>query len=130
MDRAYLTYEEYVQMGGELSENDFILAEFRARKYIDYLTDSRVADMAEIPQAVKLCIMTCIKVEAKFGADAQSDTPLLASYNTDGYSESYGSAADRASAAYRSLGRSIRSMLWGEEDDYGVPLLYRGVNGY
>ena len=39
----YLTYEEYQAYGGTLPEADFTLAEFRARKRIDYLTASRVS---------------------------------------------------------------------------------------
>ena len=47
----------------------------------------------------------------------------------DGYSESYGSASDQAAAAEASLYRTVRSLLYGEKDDYGTPLLYRGVYG-
>ena len=123
----YLTYEEYQNYGGELPEVDFILFEFRARKRIDYWTDCRVQRMAEIPKAVKLCMMQIMKFDSKFGVDAQTDHPVVASFNTDGYSESYGSASDQASAAEKSLYKSVRYLLYGENDDNGVPLLYRGV---
>lgn len=126
----YLTYEEYKNKGGGLMESDFCLAEFRARKRIDYLTDSRVAAMAEVPEAVKLCMMQIIAVDSKFGveAQAQEDSPLIASYNTDGYSESYGSPEAQIAAAMKSLNASIRGLLYGEVDDRGVPLLYRGLD--
>lgn len=125
----YLTYEEYVGYGGTLVETDFILAEFRARKMVDYWTDSRVQNMEEVPEAVRLCMMQAIKYDATYGVEAQADNPVISSYNTDGYSESYGSASDQAQAAQKALYRTVRSLLYGEKDDNGVPLLYRGVVG-
>lgn len=130
MAGAYLSYEEYTGCGGALSEADFTLAEFRARKRIDYLTDCRVAAMAEVPEAVKLCIMQIIAVDGKFSPEALSkeESPVAVSYNTDGYSESLGSQEDQLAAAMKSLNASIREMLYGEVDDRGVPLLYRGLD--
>ena len=123
----YLTYEEYQAYGGTLSEADFTLAEFRARKRIDYLTASRVAAMEEVPEAVKLAMLTVIKADSAVGVDAQAETPLVASFSTDGYSESYGSAADRTQTVERQLNCEIGRLLYGVKDDNGVPLLYRGV---
>ena len=126
----YLTYEEYQNYGGDLPETDFTLFEFRARKKIDYWTDCRVQRMASVPQAVKLCMMQIIKFDQKFGTEAQADNPVIASFNTDGYSESYGGISDQASAAENSMQKAVRSLLYGEVDDEGTPLLYRGVYPY
>ena len=126
----YLTYEEYQNYGGDLPETDFTLFEFRARKKIDYWTDSRVQRMAAVPEAVKLSMMQIIAFDKKFGAEAQADSPIVASFNTDGYSESYGGASDQASAAEASMQSAVRSLLYGEKDDEGTPLLYRGVYPY
>lgn len=123
----YLTYEEYTQYGGELPETDFTLAEFKARSRIDYLTDCRVQSMAEVPEAVKLAIMAIIKVDSAFSATSQASNPLVASYSTDGYSESYGSGTEQATAANNALNDEINRMLYGVNDDNGVPLLYRGL---
>lgn len=123
---AYLTYDEYKQYGGTASESEFKLLEFRARKRIDRVTFSRVESMKEVPEAVKLCMMSIMKIDGKAGAEAQVDTPVVTSFNTDGYSESYGKAMSAADADTQ-MSASIRSMLWGERDDRGVPLLYRGV---
>lgn len=129
MTAPYLTYAEYAgYYGGTLPEAEFTLAEFRARKRIDYLTDSRVAAMAEVPEAVKLCMLQIIAVDSKFGPEAQVNSPVAASYNTDGYSESYGAPEVQLAAAMKSLEASIRGMLCGELDDRGVPLLYRGLD--
>lgn len=123
----YLTYEEYQNYGGTSSLQDFTQLEFRARKRIDYLTASRVQDMETVPEAVKLCMMSLMDVDSKAGVEAQVSSPVVTSFNTDGYSESYGKALG-VEDANRAMSASIRSMLWGETDDNGTPLLYRGLD--
>lgn len=131
----YLTYDEYMRFvsdvpsAAQLTESAFKIAEFRARKTIDYWTDSRVQKMEKVPEAVKHCIVAIIKLDSKYGAEAQIENPLLSSFNTDGYSESYGSAADQQTTAKRAVGDCISQWLYGETDDDGTPLLYRGVRG-
>lgn len=127
MDK-YLTYAEYQAYGGTLSQSDFNLAEFRAQKRIDYLTDTRVAAMAVVPEEVKLCIMSLIKVDQTAGVDAIADNPLLSSFNNDGYSESYGSASEQISVLDKKMNATITEMLYGVMDDNDVPLLYRGLD--
>lgn len=123
----YLTYDEYKEKGGAEPQTKFIQLEFKARKRIDYLTDSRVKDMADIPEAVKLCMMSLITVEAAVGVEAQVLNPVVTSYNTDGYSESYGKAMGAEDAAV-SMNETVRTLLYGETNDEGIPLLYRGVD--
>lgn len=125
----YLTYAEYTTLGGTLAENAFTLLEYRCRKRIDYLTDSRVAAMSEVPEAVKLCMMGLITLESKVGTVAQVENPVVTSFNTDGYSESYGKALGTADAD-KAITDYIKSSLYGVKDDTGTPLLYRGVTGY
>ena len=61
--------------------------------------------MEEIPEEVKLCMMQLINIDAAFGIDAQianaPKTGAVASFNTDGYSESYAqvSGTDAAETA-------------------------------
>lgn len=125
----YLTYDEYKNYGGTLAEDEFTLAEFAARKAIDYQTASRVQAMETVPEEVKLCIMTLIKLQAKYSADALADNgALINSFNTDGYSESYGGASDQIEAARKAMRVKIREMLYGVNDDNDVPLLYRGLD--
>ena len=124
---AYLTFSEYQTYGGTVGEEAFAVEEFKARKRIDHLTDGRIEAMETVPEAVKLCMTGIINVHAASGSDALAAAPLVASYSTDGYSESYGSAADQTAALDRALNRQIREMLSGECDDSGVPLLFRGL---
>ena len=123
----YLTYAEYQAYGGTLAEADFTLAEFRARKRVDTLTDSRVEAMVEVPEAVKMAMMSIIRAVSAVGVDVQAGAPLVASFSTDGYSENYGSAADQTANVEKQLNAEIRRLLYGVKDDGGVPLLYRGV---
>lgn len=127
----YLTYEEYKNFGGTLSETDFRMAEFKARKRIDYLTAERVKAMAEadqVPDAVRLCVMSLVNLESKVGATAQADNPVVTSYTTDGYTEHYSNAMS-AAEANAEMDKLVRQLLFGEVDLCGVPLLYRGVRG-
>lgn len=125
----YLTYEEYAALGGTLEEAAFPRAELRARKRIDSFTQGRVARMQTPPDEVKAAMAEIIDVEAGFGAAAQAKAPAVTGFSTDGYSESYGGAAERADSAQAQLDETVRRLLYAVADDAGVPLLYAGVEG-
>lgn len=125
---SYLTYERYKQLGGTLDGTAFTLAEFKARKRVDYLTASRVQKMANVPDAVTLCVFALIGLETSIGAESQISSPLVTSYNTDGYSESYGNIPTIAESD-AIMNKTVRAYLTDERDDKGIPLLYRGVYG-
>lgn len=124
---AYLTYEEYLEYGGTMDEADFKLAEFKARSRIDWLTLGRVQYMQTVPEEVKMAMMVSMKVDSKYSADAQVDNAIVSSFNTDGYSESYGGISEQSEAAEKSVNQELTKMLFGVLDDKGVPLIYRGV---
>lgn len=123
----YLTYQEYKSYGGELSETAFIPLEFKSRKRIDYLTDSRVQNMISVPEAVKLCTYILIGMENSVGRNTQATSPNVTSFNTDGYSETYGQIMDADTASVQ-MTAIVKEYLYGENDDNGVPLLYRGLD--
>ena len=127
----YLTYAEYAAWGGTMAEGAYPLAELKARKRIDAMTYGRVAGMvargAEVPEEVKAAMMEIITVDATYGAGAQASAPVVASFNTDGYSESYGSAESRTAAVEKQLGAQVVTLLAGVVDDQGVPLMYAGL---
>ena len=123
----YLTYQEYKSYGGELSETAFIPLEFKSRKRIDYLTDSRVQNMAAVPAAVKLCMYVLIGMESSVGTSEQAASPSVSSFNTDGYSETYSQAMD-ADTANAQMDALTKEYLYGEKNDNGTPLLYRGLD--
>ena len=123
----YLTYEEYTDWGGTLDESAFNLAEIKARSRIDALTMGRVARMASVPEQVKAAMMEIITVDGTYSASAQASAPVVASFTTDGYSESYGSAESRTAAIEKQLTDSILTLLDGVLDDEGTPLTFAGV---
>ena len=123
----YLTYAEYQQYGGTMSETDFTIAEFKARSRIDRMTLARVQAMQTVPEEVKMAMMVIMKVDSKYSADAMSDSAIVSAFNTDGYSESYGGIAEQSDNAQTQLNQQLSKMLFGVMDDYGVPLLYRGL---
>lgn len=122
----YLTYDEYIGMGGNLDEVQFRELEFKACKRIDSMTFMRVRAMKEVPYAVKRCIFSLLRLESTAGAETQAEKPAVTSYSTDGYSETYANTMSAAEAE-KQMGEVIRTDLYGEKDDKGVPLLYRGV---
>lgn len=83
----YLTYVEYVALGGTLSQMPFNLLEFNARKQIDINTKNRLKGIDEIPQEVKLCVFYLINAIDNFMK--ATDRGNIASENIDGYSVSY-----------------------------------------
>lgn len=123
----YLTYAEYQAYGGTMDQTNYMLAEIKARKRIDSLTQGRVAGMATVPEEVKAAMFEIIRVDGTFSASAQASAPVVASFTTDGYSERYGSAESRSQAAERQLLATVERLLYGVRDDEGEPLLYAGV---
>ena len=89
----YLTYEEYKGLGGELDLMPFNLLEFEARRKIDIRTQNRLKDVdsVNIPQEVKLCEYNLINSINGFASAMTtiSNNGNIASFNSDGYGESY-----------------------------------------
>ena len=123
----YLTFEQYQAWGGTLEEAAFNLAEIKARARIDAMTQKRVAYMQTVPEQVQAAMMEIMTVDGTYSASAQAAAPVAASFTTDGYSESYGSAESRTASIEKQLTESIETLLDGLTDDEGTPLLYAGV---
>ena len=123
----YLAYAQYVAWGGTLAEGAFNLAEIKARARIDAMTQNRVSYMETVPEQVKAAMMEIIQVDSTYSAAAQAVSPVAASFTTDGYSESYGSAETRTAAIEKQLTASIETLLDGVVDDDGTPLLFAGI---
>lgn len=71
---AYLTYEEYKEMGGSaVSEQDFQQAERRARALMDDWTMGRVRAMQEAGDPVPECVKEamCVAVDAVPGLSGE-----------------------------------------------------------
>lgn len=89
----YLTYSEYVELGGTIPEMPFNLLEYEARRKIDIRTQNRLKniDSEDIPQEVKLCEYAMINSINNYLSTTSevANKGNVASESTDGYSVSY-----------------------------------------
>lgn len=51
--QSYITYNEYVALGGTVSEDAFPILERKAQRYLDALTYNRIPELDTIPDVVK-----------------------------------------------------------------------------
>ena len=135
----YLTYDEYVNMGGtELEEATFQQLEFEARTIIDWWTFNRLQNEKEYPEAVKRCVMKLLSLllvkQTAMVVDGQSDAggvtkAGIASESNDGVSASYNtlSAKDAVDTIGDELSATIRMYLSNVKDSLGRKVLYRGL---
>ena len=94
----YLTYEEYRGLGGTLDLTPFNLLEFEARNQIDLRTQNRLINETEIPFKVKICdfhLINTIDGYAKSMNEVRANGSLKG-FNSDGYSETYGTSSEIA----------------------------------
>lgn len=113
----YLTFSDYIDMGGTLTEAAYTRLEYKARRLIDAYTFNRVKALTETPESVKMLSFELICL-----GEQDEEGGQIASVGNDGLSISY-TAVDSKEQA-ESL---IRSYLAGEVDAEGTPLLYKGV---
>lgn len=123
----YLTYQEYLALGGTLEEMPFNLLEYNARKKIDERTFGRLVDKGQEYQEVKLCVYNMITILNSYSSyDTQNKA--ISSESTDGYSISYGTPQKSTTEAKNSeLEDVINSYLANVIID-NVPVLYRGAD--
>ena len=85
----YLSYEEYVLLGGTLDEVPFNELEYECRRIIDSRTQNRLKNADEIPEEVKLLENKMIQTLQGYYVSLNKAQSGVASENTDGYSVSY-----------------------------------------
>ena len=123
----YLTYQEYLALGGTLDEMPFNLLEYNARKKIDERTFGRLVDKGQEYQEVKLCVYNMITTLNSYSS-YNTQNKAISSESTDGYSISYGTPQKSITEAKNSeLEDFINSYLANVVID-NVPVLYRGAD--
>lgn len=85
----YLSYEEYVLLGGTLDEVPFSELEYECRRIIDSRTQNRLKNADEIPEEVKMLENKMIQTLQGYYVSLEKAQSGVASENTDGYSVSY-----------------------------------------
>lgn len=131
----YISYTEYLHMGGKLPEVDFEHFEFQAESEIDYATFSRLKNEKDIPIAVKRLTFYLIYLMEKkaaafsLGKSSSTDNAFITSQSNDGVSVSYNGLepSDLITLCKTDVLNAIRSYLDGVTNSAGRKLLYRGV---
>lgn len=85
----YLSYEEYMELGGTLEEVPFNELEYECRRIIDSRTQNRLKNADKIPQEVKMLENKMIQDLQGYYVSLEKAQSGVASENTDGYSVSY-----------------------------------------
>ena len=123
----YLTYQEYLALGGTLDEMPFNLLEYNARKKIDERTFGRLVDKGQEYQEVKLCVYNMITILNSYSSyDTQNKA--ISSESTDGYSISYGTPQKSITEAKNSELEDIMNSYLANIVIDNVPVLYRGAD--
>jgi hypothetical protein len=120
----YLTYEEYIGLGGILDTTAFNRNIHRACSVIDNATHNRIKCMVEVPQMAKALCRDLVEYLANdFGSSKQ----------VSNHSQSAGGVSESESFVIRSIEERageiddmVKDYLLNEVDDNGTPLLYRG----
>jgi hypothetical protein len=124
----YLTFNEYMDMGGKVAESDFNRFMVRANATISRMTHGRVLNESPVRTSVKYAayeLVNAMYADAQMGADGRE----IASMSNDGMSVSFavGGQSGASSAAQR-YAFIVRSYLEYEVDANGTMLLYAGVD--
>ena len=134
----YLTYDEYIDMGGEtLEETAFDNLEFEARATIDWWTFNRLQNEVEYPEAVKRCMFALIRLikdkqdSMVTNAQASDGTKQagITHQSNDGVSTSYNviSARSAVEMIKQDIQATIKMYLHGVRNSLGQKVLYRGI---
>lgn len=120
---AYLTHQEYKDLGGTLDATAFSRQEYRARQLVDSLTHGRVRGDVPVREAVKHTMRAL--VDAQAASDAHGGREVASEAN-DSLSVSY--AVSGPGGAYARRVDIVCEYLANEMTALGVPLLYAGVD--
>lgn len=85
----YLSYEEYIDLGGTLEQVPFNELEYECRRIIDSRTQNRLKNADIIPEEVKKLENRMIQVLEGYYVSLSKTQSGIQSENTDGYSVTY-----------------------------------------
>lgn len=85
----YLSYQEYIELGGTLEEVPFNELEYECERIIDSRTQNRLKNADEIPQEVKMLEYKMLENLQGYYKTLKNAQKGLQSENTDGYSVTY-----------------------------------------
>ena len=122
---TYLTYDEYVGIGGTLDLTAFNRNVDRACGVIDNATHNRIEYMANVPRRAKALCRDLVEYLAR--NDTTEISVTSRSQSAGGVSESESYETKTADDMYGDIQNMIYDYLLNATDDKGTPLLYRGA---
>lgn len=78
--QRYIEYDEYLELGGKVSEDAFVILERKAQRWLDYFTFDRVKYLTKIPDEVKEVIVEFIDRLQSY-EDQTLDGQLISKYS-------------------------------------------------
>lgn len=125
--KQYLTYDEYVELGGTLDEAPFNILELEAQKNIDKYTLGRLQNLDEQINEVKICEFKLVGLLNTYNSYESRDKSI-SSENIDGYSISYSQGTESVSKAkVNEIKAIVKEFLTECRLEDGTPYLYVGV---
>ena len=85
----YLSYQEYIELGGTLEEVPFNELEYECERIIDSRTQNRLKKADEIPQEVKMLEYKMLENLQGYYISLKKAQSGVSSENIDGYSVTY-----------------------------------------
>ena len=121
----YLTYDEYINIGGTLDLTAFNRNIDRACGFVDLYTQSRLHRVLEASQMVKACVRDLVEYLAN---NVSSNKVITSkSQSAGGVSESESYATKTTDEINCEMLNIVYDYLATEKDDCGTPLMYRGA---
>ena len=121
----YLTYEEYMEIGGTLDLTAFKRNIDRACGFVDLHTKSRLQSVLEVSPRTKACVRDLVEYLANNVSGAKAVTSK--SQSAGGVSESESYATKTNDEINCEMLNIVYDYLATEKDDNGTPLMYRGA---
>lgn len=123
----YLSYEEFLEIGGLLSNMEFERVIDMACRMIDFKTMNRLRGAEKISDSVKACVRELCEVLADRSRSGENVISSR-SQSAGGVSESENYVVKTADDVKNDANDIICDFLASETDDNGTPLLYRGAS--
>lgn len=121
----YLTYDEYINIGGTLDETAFERVVVAARAVVDMYTQNRLRASLEVSERVQCCVRDlCEYLDANNNTSHKAVTSK--SQSAGGVSESENYAIKSSEDVRTEMYNIVYIYLSTETDNAGVPLMYRG----
>ena len=129
----YLTYADYKNLNGTLSEEVFCPLELKAEAKVNWYTFNRLAKDTTFDDKVPLCVKEIIEIlqrldNAKKGLNADGNVSIVKQSN-DGVSTDYNalSPSEAIEKAEKEIEETIMTYLYKVKNEAGKVVLYRGI---